>query len=52
MSESKPSNDKLTYESYLKIPEILELQEPLANPESHDEMLFIISHPGAAVSCR
>ena len=44
MNESKPSTDKLTYESYLGIPELLALQEPMARPESHDEMLFIISH--------
>ena len=44
MNASKPSTDKLTYESYLGIPELLALQEPMARPESHDEMLFIISH--------
>ncbi len=44
MNETKPSADKVTYESYLRVPELLALQEPLAKPKSHDEMLFIISH--------
>ncbi len=43
MNQDIPA-DKLTYERYLKVPELLELQKPLANPASHDEMLFIISH--------
>lgn len=32
----------LTYGSYLKIPELLQLQRPLGPPDAHDEMLFII----------
>ena len=43
MNQDIPA-DRPTYERYLKIPELLELQKPLAEPESHDEMLFIISH--------
>lgn len=35
---------KLTYTSYLKISELLELQKPESEPEEHDEMLFIIIH--------
>jgi tryptophan 2,3-dioxygenase len=35
---------KLTYNSYLHIPEIIGAQKPLANPEAHDEMLFIVIH--------
>jgi tryptophan 2,3-dioxygenase len=35
---------KLTYGAYLKIPELLSLQQPLADPPHHDEALFIISH--------
>jgi tryptophan 2,3-dioxygenase len=35
---------KLTYSNYLKIDELLELQQLQSNPEEHDEMLFIIIH--------
>jgi tryptophan 2,3-dioxygenase len=35
---------KLTYGSYLKIPELLSLQQRLSEPAHHDEMLFIIVH--------
>lgn len=34
----------LTYTSYLKVDELLELQELKSNPPQHDEMLFIIIH--------
>lgn len=34
----------LTYTSYLKIDELLELQKLQSRPEEHDEMLFIIIH--------
>lgn len=34
----------LTYSSYLKLPELLALQEPRSSPTEHDEMLFIVSH--------
>ncbi|MCF6323771.1 MAG: tryptophan 2,3-dioxygenase family protein [Gammaproteobacteria bacterium] len=34
----------LTYARYLKIDELLELQQPLSNDPEHDEMLFIITH--------
>jgi len=34
----------LTYGSYLKVPELLELQTPISVPAHHDELLFIISH--------
>jgi len=39
-----PSSDQLTYSSYLKVPELLELQTPQSKPEHHDELLFIIVH--------
>ncbi len=39
-----PSGDQLTYSSYLKIPELLELQHPQSSPPHHDEMLFIVVH--------
>ncbi len=34
----------LSYGSYLKVDELLELQRPLSRPPHHDEMLFIIIH--------
>jgi len=34
----------LTYTNYLNIDKLLELQEPVSDPEEHDEMLFIIIH--------
>ena len=34
----------LSYGSYLKIDELLALQQPLSRPRHHDEMLFIIIH--------
>ena len=34
----------LTYSSYLKLPELLELQQPRSTPPEHDEMLFIVIH--------
>jgi len=39
-----PRDDQLTYSSYLKVPELLELQHPQSTPEHHDELLFIIVH--------
>jgi aminocarboxymuconate-semialdehyde decarboxylase len=39
-----PQEHQLTYSSYLKVTELLELQEPQSKPEHHDEMLFIIVH--------
>ncbi len=35
---------KLTYNNYLKIDELLDLQQLQSKPEEHDEMLFIIIH--------
>lgn len=34
----------LTYASYLKVKELTSLQEPLAKPAAHDELLFIVIH--------
>jgi tryptophan 2,3-dioxygenase len=34
----------LTYASYLKLDQLLTLQEPRSSPPEHDEMLFILSH--------
>ena len=34
----------LSYNKYLKVPELIELQETLSEPASHDELLFIVIH--------
>lgn len=34
----------LTYASYLKVDELLKLQQPLSDGPEHDEMLFIVIH--------
>jgi tryptophan 2,3-dioxygenase len=34
----------VTYASYLKLDQLLSLQEPRSSPPEHDEMLFILSH--------
>ena len=34
----------VTYQGYLKVPELLSLQSPLSDPEEHDETLFIVIH--------
>ncbi len=39
-----PEPQQLTYSSYLKVPELLELQRPQSSPEHHDELLFILVH--------
>jgi aminocarboxymuconate-semialdehyde decarboxylase len=39
-----PQGEQLTYSSYLKVPELLDLQHPQSVPEHHDELLFIIVH--------
>ena len=40
-----PLNDKgLTYSSYLKVKELISLQNPLTTPVAHDELLFIVIH--------
>lgn len=45
--ESAPrelNSDDLTYNSYLKVPEMLDLQVLQSEPAHHDEMLFIVIH--------
>ena len=37
-------NPKLSYNKYLKVRQLIELQETLSEPTSHDELLFIIIH--------
>ena len=44
MAEEYGKNTLLSYNKYLKVPELIELQETLSDPPSHDELLFIIIH--------
>lgn len=39
-----PKEGSLAYGAYLKIPELLSLQETRSDPEEHDELLFIVIH--------
>lgn len=43
-SSSEEHAGKLTYGEYLKIPQLLSLQQRRVGDQSHDEMLFIILH--------
>jgi tryptophan 2,3-dioxygenase len=38
------ASKRLTYGSYLHVPELLSLQRELSRPPHHDELLFIVSH--------
>jgi tryptophan 2,3-dioxygenase len=44
MSDEYGKNAPLSYNQYLKVPELIKLQETLSDPKSHDELLFIIIH--------
>ncbi len=44
MSAEYGKNTPLSYNEYLKVRELLELQRTLSEPASHDETLFIIIH--------
>lgn len=41
---SGSQGDRLTYSSYLQVPELLKLQHPQSSPSHHDELLFIVVH--------
>jgi tryptophan 2,3-dioxygenase len=41
---TEPSEDLLTYGSYLNVPELLSLQRLRSDPPVHDELLFIVVH--------
>jgi aminocarboxymuconate-semialdehyde decarboxylase len=43
-SPQVPQPGQLTYSSYLKVPELLQLQQPQSKPVHHDELLFILVH--------
>ncbi len=42
--EEYGKNPKLSYNQYLKVRDLSELQETLSEPTSHDELLFIVIH--------
>jgi tryptophan 2,3-dioxygenase len=44
MTPDYGKNAPLTYNEYLKVPELLTLQRTLSDPLSHDELLFLIIH--------
>ncbi|MGA7623477.1 MAG: tryptophan 2,3-dioxygenase family protein [Candidatus Acidiferrales bacterium] len=44
LTDRDRSEKKLTYSSYLEVPELLKLQHPESSPPHHDELLFIIVH--------
>ena len=43
-ADAEGQSPALTYTSYLRIDELLELQTPLSDGPEHDEMLFIVIH--------
>jgi tryptophan 2,3-dioxygenase len=44
MATVTDTSPRLTYGSYLHVPELLSLQHELSQPAHHDELLFIVSH--------
>lgn len=44
MSSEYGKGATLSYNKYLKVPELIRLQETLSEPKSHDELLFIVIH--------
>ncbi|MGD9561811.1 MAG: tryptophan 2,3-dioxygenase [Pyrinomonadaceae bacterium] len=44
MSHEYGKGAPLSYNKYLKVPELIGLQDTLSEPPSHDELLFIIIH--------
>jgi tryptophan 2,3-dioxygenase len=44
MNTEYGKNAPLSYNKYLKVYDLLKLQQPLSEPTSHDELLFIIIH--------
>ncbi len=44
MSSEYGKNSLLSYNEYLKVRELIELQRTLSEPASHDELLFIVIH--------
>lgn len=44
MAQEYGKGAPLSYNKYLKVPELIKLQSTLSEPPSHDELLFIIIH--------
>jgi tryptophan 2,3-dioxygenase len=44
MGRISDEEGQLSYGSYLRVPELLSLQTPIADPAAHDELLFITVH--------
>jgi tryptophan 2,3-dioxygenase len=44
MMDEYGKNPKLSYNKYLKVEDLIKLQETLSEPTSHDELIFIIIH--------
>ncbi|HXJ62372.1 MAG TPA: tryptophan 2,3-dioxygenase family protein [Actinomycetota bacterium] len=44
MGRVSPADEGLSYGSYLKVPELISLQQLLSDPPAHDELLFIVIH--------
>lgn len=44
MANEYGKDSLLTYNEYLKVPQLIELQTTLSEPTSHDELLFIVIH--------
>src|SRR5205823_8355021 len=44
MSSEYGKGATLSYNKYLRVPELIELQQTLSDPPSHDELLFIVIH--------
>ncbi len=44
MADQYGKNSLLSYNEYLKVRDLLKLQQPLSEPASHDELLFIVIH--------
>ena len=41
---TQSAGEQLSYSSYLRVPELISLQQPQSSPPHHDELLFIIVH--------
>lgn len=44
MTDDYGKNSLLSYNEYLKVPKLIDLQTTLSEPTSHDELLFIVIH--------
>jgi tryptophan 2,3-dioxygenase len=44
MNDDYGTNTPLSYNKYLRVPELIDLQDCLSDPQHHDELLFITIH--------